>query len=164
MAFLVYLVVVLITVFGVLLESNVFIEPARHIEYAKLPTANAPEPLAQRAAPATDARASQPALPPPPQPATQAISDKCDVTACAAAYHSFRPSDCTYLADTGQRQLCTKGVASDPATAAAVLNSHADVGTSAKCNISACTHAYISFTASDCTYQPSEGPRRLCTK
>jgi len=32
------------------------------------------------------------------------------------------------------------------------------------CNIEACTAAYHSFTASDCTYQPSNGPRRLCTK
>ncbi len=34
----------------------------------------------------------------------------------------------------------------------------------ARCNVDACTAAYHSFTASDCTYQPSNGPRRLCTK
>lgn len=33
-----------------------------------------------------------------------------------------------------------------------------------KCDISACTRAYRSFRESDCTYQPSTGPRRLCTK
>ncbi len=33
-----------------------------------------------------------------------------------------------------------------------------------RCNVDACTAAYHSFTASDCTYQPSNGPRRLCTK
>jgi hypothetical protein len=32
------------------------------------------------------------------------------------------------------------------------------------CNIDACAAAYRSFTASDCTYQPFDGPRRLCTK
>jgi hypothetical protein len=32
------------------------------------------------------------------------------------------------------------------------------------CNVSACEVAYRSFTASDCTYQPTDGPRRLCTK
>lgn len=31
------------------------------------------------------------------------------------------------------------------------------------CNIAACAGAYRSFRASDCTYQPLEGPRRLCT-
>lgn len=34
----------------------------------------------------------------------------------------------------------------------------------AACNVAACTAAYRSFTASDCTYQPSEGPRKLCTR
>ena len=33
-----------------------------------------------------------------------------------------------------------------------------------KCDISACRNAYGSFQESDCTYQPSNGPRRLCTK
>ena len=33
-----------------------------------------------------------------------------------------------------------------------------------RCNVDACTAAYRSFTPSDCTYQPSNGPRRLCTK
>jgi hypothetical protein len=32
------------------------------------------------------------------------------------------------------------------------------------CNVDACTAAYRTFTASDCTYQPIGGPRRLCTK
>jgi len=31
-----------------------------------------------------------------------------------------------------------------------------------KCDVSACTRAFRSFRASDCTYQPSDGPRRLC--
>ena len=33
-----------------------------------------------------------------------------------------------------------------------------------RCNVDACTAAYRSFTPADCTYQPSNGPRRLCTK
>jgi hypothetical protein len=32
------------------------------------------------------------------------------------------------------------------------------------CNVSACTAAYRSFRASDCTYMPSAGERKLCTK
>lgn len=32
------------------------------------------------------------------------------------------------------------------------------------CNVNACTAAYRSFRAADCTYQPSDGPRRLCSK
>ncbi len=33
-----------------------------------------------------------------------------------------------------------------------------------KCDIAACTEAYRTFTASDCTYVPSFGVRKLCTK
>jgi hypothetical protein len=33
-----------------------------------------------------------------------------------------------------------------------------------KCDVNACTSAYRSFRKSDCTYQPSDGPRRRCTK
>jgi len=32
------------------------------------------------------------------------------------------------------------------------------------CNVPACEAAYRSFTPADCTYQPFDGPRRLCTK
>jgi len=37
-------------------------------------------------------------------------------------------------------------------------------GTQLKCNARACASAYQSFQASDCTYQPNNGPRRLCKK
>jgi len=33
-----------------------------------------------------------------------------------------------------------------------------------KCHIQACENAYRSFDASDCTYQPANGPRRACRK
>ncbi len=33
-----------------------------------------------------------------------------------------------------------------------------------QCDVSACAAAYRSFTVEDCTYQPFEGPRRLCEK
>lgn len=33
-----------------------------------------------------------------------------------------------------------------------------------RCNVDACTAAYRSFRPADCTYQPTNGPRRLCTK
>ena len=35
---------------------------------------------------------------------------RCDQSACAAAYNSFRPSDCTYQAYSGSRRQCEKGV------------------------------------------------------
>ncbi len=35
---------------------------------------------------------------------------------------------------------------------------------SPQCSVSACATAYRSFRASDCTFQPFDGPRRLCTR
>jgi hypothetical protein len=40
----------------------------------------------------------------------------------------------------------------------------ADQPISNKCNIDACKKAFFTFNPADCTYQPLEGPRRLCTK
>jgi BA14K-like protein len=40
----------------------------------------------------------------------------------------------------------------------------AAAASSPHCDISACDAAYRSFRASDCTYQPYDGPRQLCTK
>ena len=95
---------------------------------------------------------------------------KCDVIACSSAYHSFQESDCTYQPSNGPRRLCTKGVvASEPSAAPnAATTSNRDAETTPQsnmqCNINACAAAYISFNPSDCTYQPLDGPRRLCKK
>jgi hypothetical protein len=39
-----------------------------------------------------------------------------------------------------------------------------DQPASNKCNIDACKEAYFTFNSADRTYQPLEGPRRLCAK
>src|SRR4029078_12530768 len=54
-----------------------------------------------------------------------------------------------------------------PAPAGAATQAAAPVAASepeVRCKVDACTASYRSFTRSDCTYQPSNGPRRLCTK
>jgi len=95
---------------------------------------------------------------------------KCDVSACTSAYRSFRESDCTYQPSGGPRRLCTKGVVATEPTgapdAAATSNTAADANPQSDplCNVNACAAAYGSFNPSDCTYQPSRGPRRLCAK
>jgi hypothetical protein len=50
---------------------------------------------------------------PAPAPVAQktpapAAPPNCNVDACTTAYHSFRASDCTFMAIGGQRRLCTK--------------------------------------------------------
>lgn len=98
----------------------------------------------------------QPAVELPPQP-------KCDVAACAAAYRSFRESDCTYNPSVGPRRLCTKGT--PPAEAAtAAPAAPAPTQAPAGCNVAACAAAYHTFRESDCTFNPSVGPRQVCKK
>jgi penicillin-binding protein 1A len=93
----------------------------------------------------------------------------CNYDACATRYRSFRPSDCTFEPYRGPRRLCEIAVESAraplasvtmitpalPATGTAPLQQQA-------CNIAACSRNYRSFRASDCTYQPYRGPRRMC--
>jgi BA14K-like protein len=80
------------------------------------PAKGAPRPNAAAqtnapAAPQIGAPQPAPALIIMNEPAAPAAGapPKCDVDACAAAYHSFTASDCTYMPSAGVRRLCTKG-------------------------------------------------------
>jgi hypothetical protein len=127
----------------------------------------------QEVASAENAAASEPVT----------VSDKCDIAACKDAYFTFNPADCTYQPSDGPRRLCTRGTppkptpneaSLDPAVAAANAANAANAenqqdqakpsDAAPKCDIEACKRAYFTFNAADCTYQPSDGPRRLCTK
>jgi hypothetical protein len=66
-----------------------------------------------------------------------------------------------------QTQAAPKIGASQPDTAIIIMNEPAAPTTAEalqKCDIAACAAAYRTFTASDCTYVPSFGVRKLCTK
>ncbi len=39
-----------------------------------------------------------------------------------------------------------------------------DMSTAPACNYTACARAFRTFQIPDCTFQPSDGPRRACTK
>ncbi len=99
------------------------------------------------------------------------VTPFCDVNACTNAYRSFRASDCTYQPYEGERRLCKKGnppvLGRDAAVSGAMKGYDAlaaDERAPIPCNVAACARAYSSFDASSCTYQPYDGPRRLCRK
>lgn len=124
----------------------------------------APAPVAALEPPLAPIAASEPgsvaAAPPAP---------RCDVDACAAAYRSFTREDCTYQPVDGPRRLCTRGTPPAASPTAAVpppaTPSAAPEARAQACNIAACSQSYPrSFSSADCTFQPSEGPRRVCTK
>jgi len=140
------------------------IPPAAEFKPASpAPAAPSPTPVAANPPPAVDP-------PPPPAPVTDASAPsadvaaaepapKCDVRACAAAYFTFTAADCTYQPSNGERRFCDKG---NPPRAA--MPDDARKARASACNVDACRQAYFSFNTADCTYQPSNGPRRVCTK
>jgi hypothetical protein len=86
---------------------------------------------------------------------------RCDIAACERAYQTFTAADCTYKPFEGPRRLCTKGnPPRRPTAQVAATEARAQVG----CNVSVCASIYSSFDAATCTYQPFDGPRRVCAK
>jgi penicillin-binding protein 1A len=86
----------------------------------------------------------------------------CDVNACARRYRSFRASDCTFQPYRGPRRLCPIQPRAGGAQVQAQASSIRPPGF--QCDVRACARRYRSFRASDCTFQPYRGPRRLCTR
>ena len=66
----------------------------------KQANASNPAPAAPEQAPANASNA------PVAEKASVTTKRQCDVSACAAAYHSFRESDCTYQPFEGERRVC----------------------------------------------------------
>lgn len=132
------------------------------LEAPAAPAPAAPAPVAAIAPPPASIAADEPGS---VAAASAAPAPRCDLDACAAAYRSFTPEDCTYQPFDGPRLLCTKGkppVAGSPAIAAPAA---APEARAQACNIAACSQSYPrSFSSADCTFQPAEGPRRVCTK
>jgi hypothetical protein len=96
------------------------------------------------------------------QTAEQKIAEArhCDINACAATYSSFRTSDCSYQPYDGPRRPCGKG-----ASQVASSDARAEVSVGlVRCHVRACAETYSSFDPRDCTYQPFDGPRRVCEK
>jgi hypothetical protein len=94
---------------------------------------------------------------------TPAAAPACNVEVCTAAYRSFTAADCTFQPSEGPRRLCTKGA--PPAAAATPAATPPTEARAQACNIAACSASYPrSFSATDCTFQPADGPRRACTK
>jgi penicillin-binding protein 1A len=118
----------------------------------------------------------------------------CNYQACSRAYRSFRASDCTYQPYDGPRRQCTDGLDRTTAGleadfvregSADVFNALVEESTVAPakvihvepepesaggpapafCDMNACSAAYRSFRASDCSFQPEDGgPRQICDR
>jgi BA14K-like protein len=174
MQFLVYLTVLMVSISTVLLEVQWLTTPSPQ-----------PKPAVQTAVPVPVPKAEGPsaALSPiypkkpeavqatanPQPPATQAPVQRSQTPVNSAPVKPNPPAETTGLATRAEDTAQPPGT---PATTAAVRIE--DQQTSAvppeattarnRCDVQACASAYKSFRAFDCTYQPYEGERRLCTK
>jgi len=157
MPFLVYLFALIIGVTGVLLEVNWLTRPKYEPQPVVQAEAVAPKPKADGPSVALSpvyptnpngAAAAEPAAA-APQVATQTPAP--DVKPQAAAAQAETPK-----AET------PKVTAAAAPAAAAPLATAAATPAANHCDIQACASAYHSFRASDCSYQPFDGPRKLC--
>jgi hypothetical protein len=115
-----------------------------------------------RAAAPPNVAAPAPAVTPLPVAATAPpTSPKAPIGAPIVSPNLAAPRSVNTPASSGATAQAASG-----ATAQAAPSEAADTPQPAvRCNVNACATAYPhSFRATDCTYQPSNGPRRLCAK
>lgn len=188
MQFLVYLTVLMVSVSTVLLEIHWLTTPAPQPKPAVQVSAAPPRPKVEgpnaELSPVYP-RKVEPVQPPPTQynvgPATTGnTAAKAETTGAATRVDD--PSKTAAKTETVQKPVFeTTGVATHSddssktksvavpdaqnAQASAAQNKHDEVAASNnRCDVQACGSAYKSFRAADCTYQPFDGPRRVCGK
>ena len=137
MPFFVYVAILITAVFSIVLEWDALVEPSAAARHAMQAASSFGPPPPQ--VPRSDVKQKHSVVQPAPgdkaaaAPQTVApvkgagephavtlddtlvqktavpVAPLCDAAACAAAYHSFRESDCTYMPSAGVRRRCTKG-------------------------------------------------------
>lgn len=137
MSFVVYFFVLLVAAGSVIFGLDWTQAPLNPPPYATLP--------------ATATRVSGPA---PAQPATAKAPAR-------AIGGRTQPATTASVAPVGN---ATTAMASATHEEAAVATAAPATALAGRCNIEACSAAYRSFRASDCTYQPFGADRRACTK
>jgi hypothetical protein len=180
MQFLVYLTVLMVSVSTVLLEIHWLTTPAPQPKPAVQVSAAPPRPKVEgpnaELSPVYP-RKVEPVQPPPTQynvgPATTGnTAAKAETTGAATRVDdpskTAAKAETTGVATHSDDSSKTKSVAvpdAQNAQASAAQNKHDEVAASNnRCDVQACGSAYKSFRAADCTYQPFDGPRRVCGK
>jgi len=142
MSFLIYFFVLLISAASVLFGLDLISSPlpdTPNVPIGRTVQALSPPPAQERQKHRADERALTPVHPAEPgKPRIQAA------TSGATTQDEAKPTPAASVAQ-----------APEPATVQQVSNN---------CDAQACGAAYQSFRASDCSYQPSAGPRRACTR
>lgn len=140
MSFLVYLFVLLVAAGSVIFGLDWTQAPLNPPPYATPPAQSA----AVRPSPQPQPAAQQAKAPAAAQAGVAVAQATVNGGAAAPAGHD----------EATRAQASVTDQTDHPETTAAVAN----------CNVAACSASYRSFRAADCTYQPFDGPRRVCTK
>jgi hypothetical protein len=155
MAFLVYFFVLLVAAASVMFGLDWTQAPLNPPPYATPPAQTAtvtPNPVAKTAA-----------APAKPAAGSVSVAKTTAATKPAETAQASAPAQ-TPAAAAVPDQAAQAHASATPADAAPVETTASTPAAAASCNVNACSAAYRSFRAADCTYQPSHGDRRLCTK
>jgi len=184
MAFLAYLVVLIFAGGAALFGLDLITAPLpeHHNAPPQLSAASKPNKVAKRQADverhdtAANNKDLTPVYPANPGGVREVGADKASTTASNASSSPARettgaaPAAAAAETSTPAPKPAVKTAEVSPPTkdappaAPAVVPTQAVAQQSAgHCDVQACSSAYRSFRASDCTYQPFEGPRRACT-
>jgi BA14K-like protein len=183
MQFLVYLTVLMVSVSTVLLEVHWLTSPPPQpkatvrtaAKLVPIPKAEGPNPelspVYPKAAPKPDENASDTRQPTTSAGSTAAQPTQkpaAETTGVAARAEESRGTSADVANGTSKNSAGAAAAAQPVQAAAAQPVTQPVQGESTasnnRCDVQSCSNAYKSFRASDCTYQPFDGPRRFCAK
>lgn len=79
---------------------------------------------------------------------------------CSSRYRSYTPASDSYRAFSGEMKICVSPYSASLEEGETIATGSAS---KASADLAWCTERYQSYRASDNTYQPHTGPRRVCT-
>ena len=168
MQFLVYLTVLMVSVSTVLLEVHWLTTPAPQPKPAVQASATSPRPKVE--GPNAELSPVYPRKVEAVQPAPTQYNVQYNVAPAAAGNTAAKAetTGAATRADDSSKPQSTAVPDAQNAQASAVQpkqNKSDEVAASNnRCDVQACGSTYKSFRAADCTYQPFDGPRRVCGK
>ena len=178
MQFLVYIVLLAVSLSTVLLELHWLTSPGTPSRPAI--TASAPPPAVKAEGPNVELSPVYPKPEPPrsvgsvtgaPEAVARAEASAPEPSAKAPSEPAVSAPDKAEPADKPEpaQRAVTETTGSAPPSEAAPQPSPSppratNVVAKSQCDVAACTAAFSSFRAADCTYQPIEGARQLCVK
>jgi len=165
MQFLVYLTVLMVSVSTVLLEIHWLTTPARQPKTVVQASA-APPPKVE--GPNAELSPIYPRKVEPVQPAPTQNNVQSNVSPAGTGSTIAKAETTGAAARSDDLSTTKRPVPPDNAQAYAAQPKQIQADEAAesgnRCDVQACASAYKSFRASDCTYQPFEGARRVCGK